>query len=124
MNGAYLYSLPREMMRSIAGFPIKDRSFYLARAALDLPTSLCKRLFPTIDEWRERLAAKEISPGDPIKPTDSALMMEPHPCHPIWQHPIFSDPAYLSFKRDLLQIEAQEHDPAPHTPPTMCAYAL
>ncbi|SAM08521.1 hypothetical protein [Absidia glauca] len=75
----------------------------------------------------------ELSPGDPIQPTvaenafvqvimvfwkifiqDSVLMMELHPCYPIWQHSIFSDPAYLSFKRDMLQIEAQEHDPA-HT---------
>ncbi|SAM07994.1 hypothetical protein [Absidia glauca] len=32
--------------------------------------------------------------------------------YPIWQHSIFSDPAYLSFKRDMLQIEAQELDPA------------
>ncbi|SAM04753.1 hypothetical protein [Absidia glauca] len=73
----------------------------------------------------------ELSPGDPIQPTvaenafvqvimmfrktfiqDSVLMMELHPCYPIWQHSIFSDPAYLSFKRDMLQIEAQEHDPA------------
>ncbi|SAL99815.1 hypothetical protein [Absidia glauca] len=45
---------------------------------------------------------------------DSVLVMELHPCYPIWQHSIFSDPAYLSFKRDMLQIEAQEHDPA-HT---------
>ncbi|SAM04570.1 hypothetical protein [Absidia glauca] len=77
--------------------------------------------------------AKELSPGDPIQPTvaenafvqvimvfrktfiqDSVLMMELHPCYPVWQHSIFSDPAYLSFKRDMLQIEAQEHDPA-HT---------
>ncbi|SAL99189.1 hypothetical protein [Absidia glauca] len=45
---------------------------------------------------------------------DSVLMMELHPCYPIWQHSIFSDPAYLSFKRDMLQSGAQEHDPA-HT---------
>ncbi|SAM03187.1 hypothetical protein [Absidia glauca] len=45
---------------------------------------------------------------------DSVLKMELQPCYPIWQHSIFSDPAYLSFKRDMLQIEAQEHDPA-HT---------
>ncbi|SAM05297.1 hypothetical protein [Absidia glauca] len=44
----------------------------------------------------------------------SALMMDFHPCYPIWQHQIFSDPAYLSSRRDMLQIEAQEHDPA-HT---------
>ncbi|SAM07031.1 hypothetical protein [Absidia glauca] len=65
-----------------------------------------------------RLAAKELSPGDPIQPTvaenafvqvimmfrktfiqDSVLMMELHPCYPIWQHLIFSDPVYLPFER-------------------------
>ncbi|SAM01997.1 hypothetical protein [Absidia glauca] len=74
-----------------------------------------------------------IGPGDPIQPTvaenafvqvimmfrktfiqDSVLMLDFHPCYPIWQHSILSDSAYLPFKRDLLQIEAQEHDPA-HT---------
>ncbi|SAM01218.1 hypothetical protein [Absidia glauca] len=50
MNGPYLTSLPREMMRSMAGFPTNGRSFYLARAVLGPPTSLCKKLFPAIDE--------------------------------------------------------------------------
>ncbi|SAL97816.1 hypothetical protein [Absidia glauca] len=45
MNGAYLIRLSREMMRSMAVFPTKGRSFYLGRAALDPPTSLCKKLF-------------------------------------------------------------------------------
>ncbi|SAM02791.1 hypothetical protein [Absidia glauca] len=75
--------------------PTYDRFFYLARAALNPPTSLCKKF-----------------PGDPIQPTvaekafvqvimmfgktsiqDSVLTMELHPCYPIWQHSIFSDPA-------------------------------
>ncbi|SAM02838.1 hypothetical protein [Absidia glauca] len=47
---AYLTNLPREMMRSMAGFPINGRSFYLARAVLNPPTSLCKKLFPAIGE--------------------------------------------------------------------------
>ncbi|SAM03340.1 hypothetical protein [Absidia glauca] len=55
---------------------------------------------------------------------DSVLMMELHPCYPIWQHLTFSDPAYLSFKRDMLQIEAQEHDPAHTLLPIICAHAL
>ncbi|SAM07582.1 hypothetical protein [Absidia glauca] len=113
INGAYLTKLPRELVRSMAGFPTYGRFFYLARAALNPPTGLC-------------------NPGDPIQPTvaenafvqvilmfrktfiqDSVLMMELHPCYPTWQHSDFSDPAYLSFRRDMLQIEAQEHDPAP-----------
>ncbi|SAM04818.1 hypothetical protein [Absidia glauca] len=116
MNGAYLTNLPRELVRSMAGFLTYGRFFYVARAALDRPTGLCKKF-----------------PGDPIQHTvaenafvqvikvfrktfiqDSVLMMELHPCYPIWQHSIFSDSAYLSFERDLLQIEVQEHDPA-HT---------
>ncbi|SAL99721.1 hypothetical protein [Absidia glauca] len=65
-------------------------------------------------------AAKELRSGDPIQPTvaenafvqvimmfrktfiqDSVLMMDFHPCYPIGQHSIFSDPAYLSFKRQV-----------------------
>jgi hypothetical protein len=76
-------------------------------------------LFPAIDEWHDQLAAKEVGPdkNDSIQLTvavnalvqgimmlrktliqDLVLMMELHPCHPIRQHSIFSDPAYLSFK--------------------------
>jgi hypothetical protein len=67
-----------------------------------------------------QLAAKELSPdnNDPIQPTVAAnafvqvimmlrrtfiqgavSMIELHPCHPVWQHSIFSDPAYLPSKR-------------------------
>jgi hypothetical protein len=77
-------------------------------------------LLSAIDGWHDRLAAKELSPdnSDPIQHTvaanafvqvimmlrktfiqDPVLMMDFHPCYPIWQHSIFSDPAYLSFKR-------------------------
>ncbi|SAL98767.1 hypothetical protein [Absidia glauca] len=87
----------------MTGFPTNGRSFYLARAALDPPSSLCKKLFPAIDEWNDRLAAKKLNPdnNDPIQPTvaanafvpvimmlrktfvqDSVLMMELRPCHP------------------------------------------
>ncbi|SAM02993.1 hypothetical protein [Absidia glauca] len=111
----------------------RGQFFYLARAALSPPTSLCKKLFPAIGEWHDRLATKELSRGKPIQPTvaenafvqvimmfrktfikDLVLMMELQPCYPIWQHSIVSDPAYLSLKRDMLRIEAREYDPA-HT---------
>ncbi|SAM04244.1 hypothetical protein [Absidia glauca] len=48
--GAYLPNLPRELVRSMAGFPTYGRFFYIARAALNPPTSLCKKLFPAIGE--------------------------------------------------------------------------
>jgi hypothetical protein len=104
----------------MASFSINGRSFYLARAVLDPPTSLLKMLFPAIDEWHDGLAAKELSPdnNDPFQPTvaayafvqvimmlrktfiqDLVLMLKLHSCHPIWQHSIFSDSAYLPLKR-------------------------
>ncbi|SAM09222.1 hypothetical protein [Absidia glauca] len=79
----------------------------IACAALDPPTSLYKKLFPPIDEWHDRLAAKELNTdnNDPIQPTfatitfvqvimmlrktfiqESVRMMELRPCLPIWQH--------------------------------------
>ncbi|SAL98261.1 hypothetical protein [Absidia glauca] len=100
-----------------------SRFFYIARAALNPPTSLCKKLFPAIGERHDRLAPKELSPGDPIQPTvaensfvqvimmfkktfiqDSVLVMELHPCYPIWQQSIFSDPAHLSFISSMLAL--------------------
>ncbi|SAM04002.1 hypothetical protein [Absidia glauca] len=50
INVPYLTNLPRELVRSMAGFPTYGRFFCLARAALNPPTSLCKKLFPTIGE--------------------------------------------------------------------------
>jgi hypothetical protein len=47
INGAYLTNLPRELVQSAAGYPT---FFYIARAALNPPTSLCKKLFPAIGE--------------------------------------------------------------------------
>ncbi|SAL96607.1 hypothetical protein [Absidia glauca] len=50
INGAYLTNLPRELVRSTAGFPTYGQFFYLARATLNPPTSLCKKLFSAIGE--------------------------------------------------------------------------
>ncbi|SAM07641.1 hypothetical protein [Absidia glauca] len=50
INGAYLTNLPRELVRSMAGLPSYGRLLYLARATLNPPTSLCKKLLPAIRE--------------------------------------------------------------------------
>ncbi|SAL96985.1 hypothetical protein [Absidia glauca] len=77
-------------MRSVTGFPTNGRFFYLACAALDPPTSLYKKLFLAIDEWHDRLAAKELGPdnNDPGQATVNANAFGSAP------------------------IKAQEHDPA------------
>ncbi|SAM00421.1 hypothetical protein [Absidia glauca] len=65
---------PSKRNDAINGLPAHVGSFYLAHAALDPPTSLCKKLFPAIDEWHDRLAAKELSPDyyNRIQPTVTA----------------------------------------------------
>ncbi|SAM08898.1 hypothetical protein [Absidia glauca] len=50
INDAYLTNLPREFVRSMAGSPTYGRFFYLARAAFNPPTSLCKKLLPAIGD--------------------------------------------------------------------------
>jgi hypothetical protein len=74
----------------MAGFPSNDRFFHLAHAALDPSTNLCKK-FPAIDEWITMLRKTFIQ--------DSVLMMELAPAIPFGNIQIFSDSAYLSFKR-------------------------
>ncbi|SAM09111.1 hypothetical protein [Absidia glauca] len=83
-EGAYLTIFPREMMQSMTGFPTKGRFFNLARAASDPPTTgLCKKLFLAIDEWHDRLAVKELSPGNnnPIQPIVAANAFVQPTCH-------------------------------------------
>ncbi|SAM04221.1 hypothetical protein [Absidia glauca] len=50
INSARLTNLPRGLVRSMADFPTYGRFIYLARAALNPPTSLWKKLFPVIGE--------------------------------------------------------------------------
>ncbi|SAM09567.1 hypothetical protein [Absidia glauca] len=78
--------------------------------------SCSRRSTNGMTDWRKKKLS--LDNNDPIQPTiaviafvqvimmlrknfmrDSVLMMELRPCHHIWQHSIFSDPAYLSFKR-------------------------
>ncbi|SAM07201.1 hypothetical protein [Absidia glauca] len=58
----------------MADFLTNGRFFYLARAALDPPTSLCKKLLSAIDEWHDSLPAKELRSdnNDPIQPIVAA----------------------------------------------------
>jgi Centromere DNA-binding protein complex CBF3 subunit, domain 2 len=53
MEGCYLTALPREAMRSLAGFPPGLGAFYLPRAAVQPGDALLKRVFPEVDRWLE-----------------------------------------------------------------------
>ena len=127
MNGAYLRTLPREMMRTMAGFPNQPGQFYSSHAAVDPPVEVSRKNFPPVDFWNDRMMAKQADEGndDPVKVTvatqaflsmmlqlrksfiqDSVSMMERMPDHPIWNNTFFSDPLYLEFGRQSIIISS------------------
>ncbi|SAM00342.1 hypothetical protein [Absidia glauca] len=103
INGAYLTNLPKELVRSMKGFSTYGRFFYLARTALSPPTSLCKKF--TGDHDAQEDFYTRLGAHDGFPPMLSHLT----PFNLFW-----SSLFVIQKVRDILQIEAQEHDPA-HT---------
>ena len=118
----YLTSLPRETMRTLAGFP-KDRGhFYISRAAVVPPESLQQQIFPDVTHW---LAVHGISGEADIEDQsvqhsiatdgflmlmvllrtvflqDSVFLRDLYPSLFIWKHPIFETTEYQSFYTEL-----------------------
>ncbi|KAG1527255.1 hypothetical protein G6F52_001703 [Rhizopus delemar] len=114
MNGAYVTGLPREAMRSLAGFGKVKRNFYLPRANLDPCVELQKMVFPLVHEWLDKLDANVIEYNVAARGflilmkqlritflQDSVLIMKDFPAHPVFKHEIFSDPLFITFKSTL-----------------------
>ncbi|KAG2199391.1 hypothetical protein INT47_001573 [Mucor saturninus] len=132
MNGAYLTGLPREVMRVMAGFTVQQGQFYLPRASVDPPESLCKMIFPDLDIWYDRLTAKQANPnnGDEMEVTvaakaffepmfmlrktiiqDAVFMIEKFPTHPLWQNSLFSHEMLTDYRERMLIITQEDNDP-------------
>ncbi|KAG2213421.1 hypothetical protein INT47_009095 [Mucor saturninus] len=108
------------------------RQFYLPRASVDPPESLCKMIFPDLHLWHDRLTAKQVDPNNNnemevtvaakaffellfmLRKTiiqDAVFMMEKFPNHPLWQNSLFSHDLFTDYRERML-IEAQEdNDP-------------
>ena len=108
MNGAYLTSLPREVMRVLAGFPSQQGHFFLPRAAVAPPPELCAKVFPQVDYWLEKIEPSQIAAAGFLRLLgvlrvtflqDAVLMQEKYPRHPVFHSQIFQDPLYQEFKR-------------------------
>ena len=50
MDSCYLTTLPRAVIRVLAGYPVEGRCFWLARGVLDPPQSLQVQVFPLVEE--------------------------------------------------------------------------
>jgi hypothetical protein len=57
MAGAYLSYLPHAFIRSIAGFPIEGKGYFLPHARETPPPALCSKIWPEADLWLERMEA-------------------------------------------------------------------
>lgn len=112
MNGAYVTGLPREALRSLAGFGKAKGNLYLPRSNFVPPAELQKKVFPPVDEWLDKLDSNVIEYNvaargfvmlmKKLRMTflqDSVLIMKHFPAHPVFKHEIFSDPLFLTFKR-------------------------
>jgi hypothetical protein len=54
LNGCYLRSIPRNALRSIAGFTPNGQVYELDRAAVTPPEELQKLIFPDVEFWLHR----------------------------------------------------------------------
>lgn len=112
MSSTYFIDLPREAMRSLGGHGTQQGSFYLRRSALEPPAELQAKVFPQVDEWVGKLLSGEV--GDDASARgflqllktmritflqDAVLIMKDFPHHRIFQHALFKDPLFISFKK-------------------------
>jgi hypothetical protein len=127
MENCYLTSLPREAIRTLAGFPPSQGSFFLHRSAIDPPLALKQMIFPAVEqtlqhiktgEYQQSLAAKGfLELLDRLRTVilqDSVLMKHEHPGHPLWNHGIFSSDLYIRFMHDLQRSLDVQNDPTEH----------
>ncbi|KAE8964038.1 hypothetical protein PR001_g29185 [Phytophthora rubi] len=113
MEGCYLTALPRDAMRSLAGFSPDRRSFYLERAALVPPDSLQREVFPFVENYMTaytKQSAPHVATGGflnllsylrVVVLQDAVLLRELHPAHKLWGHPLFRTNAFTEFSEAL-----------------------
>ncbi|MBV9767795.1 MAG: hypothetical protein JOZ48_23345 [Acidobacteriaceae bacterium] len=118
MTGVYLSYLPREFMRSIAGFPQQGKGYFLPRAQEIPDEALCRRIWPETDVWLERMEAYHPDRTDNevvrldlagsgflrllralrvILLQDSVVLRRQFPLHPLWADPLFNCEEYRRF---------------------------
>ncbi|KAJ8576337.1 hypothetical protein ON010_g2882 [Phytophthora cinnamomi] len=108
MQKCYLTSLPREAMRTLAGFDAARR-----------------QVFPQVEGWQEAIntgaAEQSIASGGflellqylrKVVLQDAVLLQDIVPNHPIWKHSIFASQQFKIFKQKAKQHLSTLEDPA------------
>ena len=127
MSNVYLSGLPREFIRTMAGFR-RQGSFYCARADVVLPQEVSQHVFPDVEGWLacfdgvegcETLESDLAGQGflkllqelRIIFLQDSAILRLMFPSHPVWEHPLFETPAYQAFAAEVVVAHAKTEVP-------------
>ncbi len=113
MENCYLSTLPRDAIRSLAGFSPDHRNYYIRRDVHRPSEALMKKVFPQIETIEEKMSAglfmSSIATGaflDTLKffrrvlLQDAAVLLtlDEYRNHPIFQHAVFKSQEFLDFK--------------------------
>ena len=126
MVTSYLLRLPRQYMRSVAGFGSTTGSYHLKRAVPRPSDGLLRQILPWVDRASQAYANCEILPADltgreflgllkelrVVFLQDAAILQRLHPRMSLWSHAVFRDPEWPAFASSVLRCEEVEEEPA------------
>lgn len=120
MESRYLNHLPRNFMRSRAGFNESGGEFFLDRALVDPPASLRDKVFPWVLEFQERNLPCLASGGflhlvmylRTVLLQDMAMLKKDMPDHFIFGHAPFDSSEFETFASEVWVRQESAEDPA------------
>lgn len=126
LENCYLQTIPRDLLRGLAGFDPKRKNFYIPRAMVTPPPQLKKMVFPGLSEWTRKWNTQEIA--DPtvsldlflklmdylseVFIQDSCLLMDKFNYLFIYEHPLFRCAEFQTFKQELIRSIGSAVTPA------------
>lgn len=112
MEGCYLTTLPKEVVRALAGFHAAGGGYFLPRAECSVPDEITSQVFPEISSMQqhlEEIQQQEIAGHGFLRlmkwlrtvlVQDSVLLKRLYPTHPLWSHELFHSAAYEAFAQE------------------------
>lgn len=122
-ESCYLTALPREVVRSLAGFNSQGGEFFLPRAEVKITDRLKEQVFPQVVTMERLFSTGKVQDIagqgflrlleylETVLLQDSVVLRQMFPLHPIWNHPLFASSDYAEFSSvaiDLIKSTAGE----------------